>query len=179
MNKLYKTLDLYDAWLVEINPRYNSTCGIKNIIGLKVMYNDENLFFSIFDDCFFHILLQNELKLKNFYKRLFVQIYEYQEPPNELKTFGMNLHDYINEDYITKQEIIEIKKNNEWLFGYHSDFSYELLGTTNKVNYENLLTIEESIIYTVQEYEEKLKRPLSYEIDCVYGPNHYKQKILK
>ena len=30
----------------------------------------------------------------------------------EFKTFGMELHDYINKDYVTKQEIIEIKKRS-------------------------------------------------------------------
>ena len=39
--------------------------------------------------------------------------------------------------------------------------------------------VEENTIDTVQEYEEKLKRPLSYESDHIYGPHNYKRRILK
>ena len=56
MNKLYKTLDIYTAWLVEVISQHNSLGGIKNIIGIKVTHNGEHLFYSILDDCFFHIL---------------------------------------------------------------------------------------------------------------------------
>ncbi len=59
---------------------------------------------------FFRILPQNIGSYKDIYGRLFVKIYEYQKKPYEFKTFGMELHDYINKDYVTKQEIIEIKK---------------------------------------------------------------------
>ena len=80
----------------------------------------------------------------------------------------MELYNYINKDYITKQEIIDIKKNREWLFVYQSDFSYELLKTTTAVDYENPLTIEENIIRTIQEYEEKQKRPITYDNNYIY-----------
>ena len=179
MNKLYKTLDLYAAWLVEVDSQYHMG-GIKNIIGLKVANKGENLFFSILDDCFFRILPQNDFDqdiLENFYERLFVQVYEYHKPPYELKTFGMELYHYIHQDYITKQEIIEIKKNQAWLFGYQSDFCFPSLNTTVTVDYENPFTIEENIIDTVDEYEEKRKRPLSYESDCIYGPHHYQKRL--
>ena len=178
MNKLYKTLDIYTAWLVEVNSQHNTLGGIKNIIGIKVTHNGEQLFYSILDDCFFHILPQ-DYSTRDLYRKLFVKIYEYLKPPFEYKTFGMKLYRYINKDYITKQEIIEIKKNKEWLFGYQSDFSYEALKTDTTVDYENPLTIEENIIDTVQEYEEKLKRPLSYESDHIYGPQNYRSRILK
>ena len=53
MNKLYKALDIYAAWLVEVDSQYNSLGGIKNVIGIKVTHNKEQLFYSILDDCFF------------------------------------------------------------------------------------------------------------------------------
>ncbi len=176
MNKLYKTLDIYGAWLVEANSRYNSLVGIKNIIGIKVVYNDKYLFYSILDDCFFRILSQNDLSIDIWsilYGRIFVQIGEYQKFPYEIKTFGMDLYDYIGKDYVTKQEILEIKKNKEWLFGYQSDFSYNLLKTDTIVDYENPLTIEENIIDTVQEYNEKQRRPI------IYDSNYYVSNEVK
>ena len=45
MNKLYKTLDIYAAWLVEVDSQYNSLGGIKNIIGIKVTHNGEPILF--------------------------------------------------------------------------------------------------------------------------------------
>ena len=178
MNKLYKTLDLYAAWLVEINSQYNSLSGIKNIIGIKVIYNGENLFYSILDDCFFYVFphnISNENKWKNFNGRIFVQIYEYQKPPFEIKTFGMELYNYIKKDYITKQELIESKKNMDWLFGYQSDFDCESLKMDTLVDYENLLTIEENIIDTIQKYEEKRKTIMFYENTRIYDSSVVKR----
>ena len=120
---------------------------------------------------FFPILPKNYLTIdicKDLHERIFVQIYEHA-----IKTFGMKLYDYISKDYITKQEIIEIKKNKDWLFGYQSDFSYELLDTT--VDYENPLMIEKNIIDTIQKYEEKQKRPITYDSTHIYGPNKVKK----
>ena len=168
------TLDICSAGLVDIDFKYNSPSGIKYIIGIKVIHNGEYLFYSILDDCFFRIFpsdIPDSKIWKDLRGRLFVRIYEYQEPPFEFKTFGMKLHDYINKDYVTKQEIIEIKKNQEWLFGYQSDFSYELLKTDTKVDYENSLTIDENIIDTVLEYEKKERRPITYDSTHIYGPN--------
>ena len=183
MNKQYKTLNLYAAWLVEVDPQLNRNMGgIKNIIGVKTTYNGENLFFSLLDDCFFRVFPQNvSIKdmCKGLQRQLFVQIYEYRKPPYEFKTFGMELYDYTKKDYITKQEIIELKKDEEFLFGYQSDFSYKSLSTDTIVDYENSQTIKENIIDTVEEFEEKRQRPLSYENNCIYGPHHYKRKILK
>lgn len=178
MNKLYKALDIYAAWLVEVDSQYNSLGGIKNIIGIKVTHNGEQLFYSILDDCFFHILPQNDPTgdiRKDLHRKLFVQIYEYQKPPYEIKTFGMKLYDYINKDYVTKQEIMEIKKNKDWLFGYQSDLSYESLKTDTTVDYENSLMIDENIIDTVRKYEEKEKRPITYDSTHIYGPNKLKK----
>lgn len=182
MNKLYKTLDIYSAWLIEVDSQYNSFSGIKNIIGIKVIHNGEHLFYSILDDCFFRILSQTDLTIdtcKDFHGRLFVQIDEYQKSTQEIKTFGLKLHDYINKDYVTKQEIMEIKKDQEWLFGYQSDFSYELLKTDTTVDYENPLMIDENIIDTVQKYEEKEKRPITYDSTHIYGPNKLKKLNVK
>ena len=178
MNKLYRTLDLYAAWLVEVTPE--SRGGIKNIIGLKVQHKGENLFYSLLDDCFFRVFPSNDIykyEHKGTQGCLLVEIYEYQAPPYELKTFGMELYNYIKKDYITKQELIEIKKDKDWLFGYQSDFSYKLLKTDTNVDYEDSLLIDDYIIDTVEEYEEKIKRPLSYEDDCIYGPSARKLSI--
>ena len=134
----------------------------------------ENLFYSILDDCFFRIIPQTNLTIdtcKDLHGRLFVQIYEYRKSSYEIKTFGMKLYDYINKDYVTKQEIMEIKKDKDGLFGYQSDFSYELLKTDTTVDYENPLTTDENIIDTVQKYEEKEKRPITY----IYGHNKLKK----
>ncbi len=172
MNKLYKVQDLYTAWLVEALYQSNSLGGIKNIIGIKVIHNGEHLFYSILDDCFFRILSWDSIKdIKKDCGRLFVQIYEYPKLSSEFKMFGRGLHDYVNKDYITKEDLIKIKKNNKWLFGYQSDFSYELLETDSIVDYENSLTIEENIIDTVQEYEEKKRRPITYDNSHIYGSN--------
>ena len=173
-NKLYKTISIYSAWLAE-SDKDNSLGGIKNIIGIKVKHNGNYLFYSILDDCFFRLLPPNDPTRdmwKELHGRLFVEIYEYIE--YYLKTFGMNLYNYIKKDYITKEEIIEIEKSEDWLFGYQSDFSYELLKTDNTVDYENPLTIEENIIDTVTEYEEKQKRPITYDESHIYGPNRVK-----
>ena len=178
MNKMYKTLDIYAASLVEVNSQDNSLGGIKNIIGIKVTHNGEPLFYSILDDCFFRILPQTNLTIdvcKDLHGRLFVKINESQKSLYGIKTFGMKLHDYINKDHVTKQEIMEIKKDQEWLFGYQSDFSYELLKTDTTVDYENPLMIDENIIDNVKKYEEKEKRPITYDNTHIYGPNKLKK----
>ena len=176
MNKLYKTLDIYAAWLLEIDTG-GSKNGIKNIIGIKVTHNGEDLFYSILDDCFFRLLPPNDPTRdmwQELYGYLFVEIYEYIE--YYVKTFGMNLYNYIKKDYITKDEIIEIEKSGKWSDGYQSDFIYDSLNPFNKIDYENPKTVDENIIDTVQEYEKKLKRPISYEDDCIYGPEHYRTR---
>jgi len=173
MNKLYKTLDLYAAWLIEVGS-YNSLAGIKNIIGVKVTHNGECLFYSILDNCFFRILPQNDPTkntCENRQERLFVEIYEYQKPPYELKTLGMDLYRKIKKDSITKKEIIEYKK---LLTGYFSDLDCDSLQLETNVDFEDSHTIEENIIDTVQEYEEKLGRPITYDRGHIYGPSKVK-----
>ena len=44
--------------------------------------------------------------------------------------------------------------------GYYRDFDYDKIKNDNKVDYQNQLTIEDNIIDTELEYEEKLERPI-------------------
>lgn len=179
MNNVYKTMDLYTAWLFEVNSQCNRLDGIKNIMGIKIIHNNEYLFYSILDDCFFRVFpLDNSTSTigKDFHGRLFVQIYNDQKP---LWNFGTELYNYINKDYITKKEIIEIKKNNKWLFGYQSDFDYKLLKTDTTVDYENPFAIEENTTDTVKIYEEKKKRLITYDNNHIYGPKQIKKLIKK
>ncbi len=161
MNKVYKTLDLYAAWLVEVHT-HNSYTGIKNIIGLKVEHNSEDLFYSILDDCFFRILPKNDPSKniwQNLQKRLFVEIYEYLPP--YLKTFGMETYERLKMPYLTKEDLINNK--DKLTFGYFSDFDYENLKTSTLVDYECIETIDEYIIDTRDDYEEKLHRLIDYD----------------
>ena len=174
MNRIYRTSDLYSANLLEIDS-YDGYGGIKNIIGIKVEYRGKNLFYSILDDCFFRILPQydSEIGWRGFEGRLFVNIFEYQEPPVEIKTLGMDLHEKIKKEYITKTELISSKN---LLRGYFSDLDYDLPRSEIDIDFENFKTVEENIIDTVQQYEEKLERPITYESDHIYGPNKRKYK---
>ena len=52
MNKYYPTKEINCAWLLEMNQN-RTMDGIKNIIGIIIEYNNEKLFYSILDDCFF------------------------------------------------------------------------------------------------------------------------------
>lgn len=175
MNKLYRTLDLYAAWLVEVDS-YNSYGGIKNIIGIKLEYNGENLFYSILDNCIFRVLPQYDPTknvLESFLGQVFVEIYEYQAPPLELKTIGMNLYEKIKKDYITRDELIMYKN---YLFGHYSDLDYDLPRSEIDIDFKDSKAIEENIVDTVQQYEEHLGRTITFDINHIHGPN---KKLLK
>lgn len=172
MNRIYKTSDLYSANLLSIDS-YNSYGGIKNIIGIKVEYKEENLFYSILDDCFFRIFPQYDFEngWRDFEGRLFVNIFEYQEQPMEFKTIGMDLQKKIQKESITKPELIASKK---LLRGYFSDLDYDLPESEIDIDFKNVKAVEENVINTVQQYEERLERPITYDSDHIYGPNRKK-----
>lgn len=176
MNKVYSTRDIIGGNLQEMFDN-RGRCGIKNAIGLIAYYNDEKLFYSILDDCFFRILPEFNPRTDN-YKglsgHLFVELYEYQAPPYEIKTFGMQLYDFLKKDSVTKEEIIKNKGN--YLWGYYSDLDYDLLKTETDVDYEDNSIIKDYIMDTELEYEQKLNRPIMYT-DGIRPPSATKRLI--
>ncbi|GEM_PF-4366518 len=170
MNKMYPTKKINSAWLVETDS-YRSMGGIKNIIGITVEYNNELLFYSIFDDCFFRILPSKEKLATDWEKysnQVFVEIYGIVFN----KTVGMELFERIQKEFLTKKEIFV---NRDAITGHYSDLDYELIMDT-KVDYENYLTIAENIVNSEQDYREKKKRPITYDESHIYGP--HKKKTL-
>lgn len=167
MNKYYPTQQIKSAWLAEVCPD-RTIGGIKNIIGIIVKHNNQNLFYSILDDCFFRIfpsckeIANNREKYSN---KVFAEIYDDRIP------IGIEIELYIKKpekDFITKEEIIANKKMI-LRFGYYSDLDYEPEINTN-IDYENPFTIEENIINSEAEYRKKLRKPITYDEDHIYGP---------
>lgn len=159
MNKLYPVKQIYSAHLQEVCPN-NSRSGIKNIIGLIVVFNEEELFYSIFDDCFFRLLPSQEELTNNreqYSNRIFVDIYG--RNTSCTKSLGEELYERLQIEYISKNDI---RKNRKILFGYFSDLDYDLLKTETDVDYEDNLIIKDFIIDTELEYEQKLDRPIMY-----------------
>lgn len=159
MNKYYPTKQINSAWLMEIDG------GIKNIIGIIVKHKNENLFYSILDDCFFRMLSSYEERANNrekYLDKIFVEIYDnhYMTPT------WKKLYEETKKDFLTKEEIIA---NKNLIPGYYSDFDYELEMDT-KVDYTNFSTIDENIINSVAEYRKKRKRPITYDETHIYGP---------
>lgn len=176
MNKKYPTRNIVDGNLQEMFGN-KGRCGIKNVIGLIVYFNNETLFYSILDDCFFRILPKfnpEKDNYKDLVGQLFIEPYKYQAPPYELKTFGMKLYDYLKKDFVTKEEIIKNKEKLLW--GYYSDFDYEFLKTKTDVDYEDESAINDYIIETELEYEQKLDRPIAYT-DGICTPSATKKLI--
>ena len=97
MNKMYPTKKINSAWLVETDS-YRSMGGIKNIIGITIEYNNELLFYSIFDDRFFRILPSKEKLATDWEKysnQVFVEIYGIVFN----KTVGMELFERIQKEF--------------------------------------------------------------------------------
>lgn len=166
MNKYYPTKKINSAWLVETDS-YRSMGGIKNIIGIIVEHNNERLFYSILDDCFFRVLPSREEGLDNsskYYNRVFVEIYA--DGNSHMSPVGVELYEKLKADFLTKEEIIANKK---FIRGYFSDFDYEI-NIDTKVDFENASTIDENIIDSVSDYKEKLGRPITYDEGHIYGP---------
>lgn len=162
MNKYYPTKQINSAWLMEIDG------GIKNIIGIAVKHNNEDLFYSILDDCFFRILPPKEELANNKAKylgKIFVAIYCDENNHYMIPTWK-KLYEKTKKEFLTKEEIIA---NHTLICGYYSDFDYEL-EMDNKVDYTNPSTIDENIINSESEYRAKMGRPITYDEDHIYGP---------
>lgn len=169
MNKLYPTKEISSAWLVETDS-YSEMNGIKNIIGITINYDNDLLFYSIFDDCFFRVLPSfNKLATegeKNF-KQVFAETYS--APFNNAA--GMALFLQTKKAFLSIEEILA---NKDAIRGYYSDLDYGLSFET-KVDYENSSTIDENVINSVRDYTEKKKRPITYDKTHILGP----QKTIK
>ena len=167
MNKYYPTKKINSAWLVETDSD-RSIGGIKNVIGIIVEHNNERLFYSILDDCFFKVLPSGEERFD--FNRVFVEIYT--DNNLRMQSVGIQLYEILNTDFLTKEEIVA---NKEFIRGYFSDFDYEI-NLDTKVDFENASTIDENVIDSVSDYEAKLERPITYDESHIYGP--YKKKTL-
>lgn len=172
MNKLFPTKQITSAWLAEITPE-RTISGIKNIIGIKLKYNEKEIFYSIFDECFFKIMppSQNE---SDFFEKNANKVFVSPHFENNLglNPLGMNLFEKLKKDFITKEELLANKKN---LMGYYSDLDYEQ-SIDNRINYEEESTIKENIITSVDEYSEKLSKTITLNPNQLYGPS--KKKVL-
>lgn len=170
MNKVYPTKEITSAWLTD-----RMFGGIKNIIGIVVEYDNQKLFYSILDDCFFLATTLDFFKdysldenWMNYSNQLFAQIYS-----SLSQTIGIELFENTQKYFFTKEELIA---NKSLISGYYSDLDYELNLNTN-VDYENYLTINENIIRSEVDYREKKQRPIIYDTMSVYGPKI--RKLLK
>lgn len=169
MNKYYPTKELVGGWLIEANTA-RTLGGIKNIIGIIVRYNDKELFYSIFDDCFFRLLPSKEELIYNneiYSNQLFVEVYT-AIPDFGYLTIGDNLYKKTNTDFLTKDDIIKYKS---FISGHYADLDYvDKLGTDTKVDYENPSEFDNFIIRTEPEYRAKQGRFITFEEDCISGP---------
>lgn len=98
-------------------------------LGIVVQYNNERLFYSILDDCFFRILSSSEEHVNDLDKyanRIFTRIYA--DGNSHIMPIGIELHKRLKTDFLTKEEIITNKK---LITGYYSDFNYKLSIDTN------------------------------------------------
>lgn len=173
MNKYYPTKEINYAWLLEMNQN-RTMDGIKNIIGIIIEYNNEKLFYSILDDCFFKTLPSSEERINNFEKyanRIFVEVYHIDNPC--ISPIGVELYKKLEKDFLSKEEIIA---NRKLIRGYYSDFDYYTYDDNN-VDYNNTSAINENIINSVSEYEQKLGRPITYDENHIYGPKKTLKKV--
>lgn len=173
MNKYYPTKEINYAWLLEMNQN-RTMDGIKNIIGIIIEYNNEKLFYSILDDCFFKTLPSSEERINNFEKyanRIFVEVDDINNP--YITPIGVGLYKRLGKEFLTKEEIIA---NRQFIRGYYSDFGHDIYADNN-VDYNNSSAINEKIINSVSEYEQKLGRPITYDENHIYGPKKTLRKV--
>ena len=163
MNKYYPTKELVAGLLTEINSSITLK-GIKNVIGIVVKNNEEELFYSILDDCFFRILpTENEIINNKEYQqnRLFVEPYD--QDITHIQSIGKEMIKKTNITFISKSEII---KFSPYLGCYISDFDYkDNIETNTKVDYEKPLEYDSYIIDSIQEYEDKLGKNIDKPIE--------------
>lgn len=178
MNKLYPTKEIYSGWLYSLSytDEIESICGNKNIFGMCVVHKGRKLFYSILDDCFFEIKSYRS----NFSHEMYVQRYLFVElydriPNYEPEILGEKIFNQIDKEFVTKDELIELK---EKLYGYFSDLDYDDIKRTTDVDYKDFSSIENNIIKTEYEYEQKFNRPIIYT-DGIYEPSNKKRLIKK
>lgn len=178
MNKLYPTKEIYSGWLYGLSCTDGTRhiCGNKNILGMCVVYEGRKIFYSILDDCFFEIKSYRSNFSHEMYEQryLFVELYD-RIPKYEPKILGEKLFDQIGKEFVTKDELIELKEKLE---GYFSDLDYDDIKRTTDVDYKDFSNIDKNIIKTEYEYEEKLNRPIIYT-DGIYEPSNKKRLIKK
>ena len=105
---------------------------------------------------------------------LFVELYD-RILKYEPKILGEKLFAQIYKEFVTKDELIELKGS---LYGYFSDLDYEDIKKTTDVDYKDSSSIDKNIIKTEYEYEQKLNRPIIYT-DGIYEPSNKKRLIKK
>ena len=179
MNKYYPIKQIKSAWLTEVSSD-RSLNGIKNILGIVVTYNSENLFYSILDDCFFRIIPFSTFPSKynsaqeqiNYYLKYSDQVFA-EINDNNLPVW-LILYDKFKKDFLTKEELIA---SRDILPGHYSDLDYNL-ETETSLDYKNKSIISENIISSETEYRKKKGRPITYNPRHIYGPNAIKKKKL-
>ena len=176
MNKFYPTKEIYSGWLYSLSYTDGTKhiCGNKNVFGMCVLYKERKIFYSILDDCFFEIAsyknnFTNEMYIQRY---IFVELYD-RIPEYEPKILGEKIFCQTGKEFITKEELIELK---ERLYGYFSDLDYDDIKKTTDVDYNESDNIEKNIIKTEYDYEEKLDRPIIYT-DGIYKPSNKKRLI--
>ena len=174
MNKYYPTKEIVAGWLTETKGG-RTLGGIKNIIGIVMKHNNESLFYSILDDCFFRILPSKEEPICNddiYSNKLFVEVYDIYQM--QRKTLGVWLYERLKKEYITKKDIIGYKSI---ISGHYSDLDYpDKIELDTKVDYEDNSITDSYIIISEGDYREKLGRLITYDENCIYGP--VRKKIL-
>lgn len=86
----------------------NIIIGIKNIIGIVVEYNNENLFYSILDDCFFKIVSFNEKLADNkgkYLNKIFDEVYDGDS--QYMTPIWKDLYEKTKKEFLTKKEKID------------------------------------------------------------------------
>ena len=167
MDKYYNTKEIRSGWLFDVSVNGRSYGGIKNVIGIIVNHNNEKLFYSIFDDCYFRIaeIHKSIDHLLNCDNEIFVNVYD----ANAMMPVGLSLYEKIRKDKITKEELVGYK---DYITGYYSDLDYNNIN--NVTDNENRDLIDEYTITTIEEYMEKLNRFITYNQSHINGPRMMK-----
>ena len=82
---------------------------------------------------------------------------------------GLSLYEKIRKDKITKEELVGYK---DYIMGYYSDLDYNNIN--NVTDNENRDLIDEYTISTIEEYMEKLNRPITFNQSHINGPRMMK-----
>lgn len=166
MNK-FKVEKLVVAQLIEAQDN-RSFAGIKNMLGLIVVFDKKEYFYSIFDDCFFRC---GKVTFDNWEQHdLFADPYS--------RNHGLTLKAWwdrkgLDVDVITKEELIN-RKND--LYGYFSDLEYDGIKRIVDADFRSRESFKKYLITSEYEYETVLDRPIQY-IDGYYNVTTRKRLI--